>query len=169
MLLAALVVRQYGGRVSLPMPDLQSETQVRARIDSFKRVVLARDAIDKAYFDAVGGYAEAMAPALTFMPKGGEPKAFAEKAVREAIAAQGPVRNLVVTLGEASSLGDGVTEVPVSIAFVSGNQTALATVAALGLPEKGVLWEELSLGADAKTQTVSLAGRLAALVIEAAE
>lgn len=168
-LLAALVVRQYGGSLTLPLPDLQSEQQLRARIASFQRVVSARDAIDQAYFDAVGGYAEAMAGALTFMPKGGEPKSFADKVVRETIAAQGTVRNLVVTLGEASVRGEGVTEVPVSVAFIGGSDTALATVSALGVPEKGLLWEDLTVTADAKTQTVSVAGRVSALIIEAAE
>lgn len=168
-LLAALVVRQSGGSFALPMPDLQSEQQLRARIDSFRRVVSARNAIDKAYFDAVGGYAEAMAGALTFMPKGGEPKSFADKVVRDTISTQGAVRNLVVSLGEATVRSEGITEVPVSVSFVSGSQTALATVSILGMPEKGLLWEELTVAADAKAQTVSVTGRLSALVIEAAE
>lgn len=169
-LVVALGARHWGDMLpAASWPELQSEAQITARIESFKRLVAARDAIDAAYFEAVGGYAEAMATAITFMPKGGEARTFAEKLVRETIMAQGPVRNLVVTLGEASRKSDGVTEIPLSIAFVSGSQTALAVIGALGQPERGMLWDELSVGTDAKSQTVSVSGRVAALVLEAAE
>lgn len=169
VLLSGLVAYQSADIGSTPLSDVTLESQLRARIASFQRVIAARDAINAAYFDAVGPYAEAMAAVGTLMPKGGDPKGFAEKVVREKIAALGPVRDLTVNSGEISRHEDGIAEVPVSLSFVSGSQTALALVGVLGRPEQGVAWDELTLTPDARARSVQVAGRVTALVIEEAE
>lgn len=168
LLLGALLFRQYGD-VPAGLPDFQSNASLQAKAQSMRQIIATQESVNSAYMQAVEPYAITMAGAQTLMPKGQDPRAFLERMIRDAVTQHGPVRDLSLVVGESAARGDGIHQLRITLSFVGGDRTALGLISALGLPERGSLWDELTVTADPKSKTVSVSGQLVAMVIEAAE
>jgi hypothetical protein len=78
--------------------------------------------------------------------------------------------DLALTIGQEQQLADGVARVPVEISFTArSDRQATQALIALGLPETGFAWDEVSLLSDARARRVTLTGHLSALVMEPVE
>ena len=165
-LLAIVILRQ----APISLPEFQSTESVLARIDYLRRLSASREQIGRVYGDVVAGYAMRMAALDTLMPHGGDPKTFLEQLIRKELAAVEPSGAASLVLGQPAAVADKVTRIPFDVSFTSGDSAGtLAAIEKFGQAERGMVWETLVVTADPAKKTVTVSGRVAALVVEAAE
>lgn len=140
------------------------------RIERLQRFEQAGTAIQQRYNELALVYAERMAQLAAFKEQPSDDRTFVADVVRARLEGAGPIENLTMTVGDPERLAEGVHRVRVALSYETpSDRQAVLGLLALGQPSSGTAWEAISLSADRNRRTIALEGRLAVLVIEAAE
>ncbi len=129
------------------------------------------DAINQAYFQHAARYSDRIANLAGLVTGSGEDdKVFLERVMREKIESFNGIDNLKLSFSESEPLAKKVRKILVDISFTAASSDDAAKLfAAMGQPQYGFAWRNVELSADRLKKQVSVTGRVAALLAEAAE
>jgi hypothetical protein len=167
LIIAAVLIwrREYGGDAR------PAAANIAVQIEALRRLAAAEDKINETYAEQGYAYAQAMVEMLTLKPKGEAPRAFVDRVVRSRFggAANLPA-DFSLTTGTPQVLSEGMVRVPADLSFTArSDRQVLDILAALGLPQMGFSWDEVTLLADNRARKVTVSGRISAFVVEPVE
>ena len=146
-----------------------SPEALRARLEHLRSVERSSAQVRETYAKVAIPYAETMALLPTYFPRGADPKAALESAVRGLAAGTGvEVESLLAAAPQR--VGPGAFEGLAKLSVRGGDSDAmLRFLAQAGRPGNGMLWNGFQLTADTQSRQLSLAGELRVLLVESAE
>ena len=146
-----------------------SPEALRARLEHLRSVERSSAQVRETYAKVAIPYAETMALLPTYFPRGANPKAALESAVRVLAAGAGvEVESLLAAAPQR--VGPGAFEGLAKLSVRGGDSDAMLRFLALaGRPGNGMIWNGFQLTADAQSRQLSLAGELRVLLVESAE
>ena len=152
-----------------PGTPLPSAEALRARLEHLRSVERSSAQVRETYAKVAIPYAETMALLPTYFPRGANPKAALESAVRVLAAGAGvEVESLLAATPQP--VGPGAFEGLAKLSVRGGDSDAMLRFLALaGRPGNGMIWNGFQLTADAQSRQLSLAGELRVLLVESAE
>ncbi|TAH32240.1 MAG: hypothetical protein EYC62_09455 [Alphaproteobacteria bacterium] len=159
----------FGGAVPATIETLPSLYRTRADLRNFK----AKQAeIDKAYFNLASTYADKISGLTGLITdKNTDDKTFIENALRARLDDLGTLEDLKINVAESEALSPkGGRKALADISFTTGSsQDAAKLMLDLGDGKNGMIWRSMSVATDRMRRQVSISGRLAIFLAEAAE
>jgi hypothetical protein len=166
-LLGLLVLRDRAGT---DRPPRTTEAMVN-RINALRRIVDGRDEVAARYNALAAELGERFAGLDTYDPSATPDARAIEQLIRRRLGDPASMVDLsiVPTGGDNPNGGtavDAISHLTFDISFATLNDhQALTAISAFARPESGMVWESLKLAADQRERKVTVAGKLAVLVI----
>ncbi len=161
--------------VPLPLPPVDAAAsrgsgwqQMATRYAELKGYADAHDVIEAAYAAVAAPYSEAVATYQATYPAGGKPEAGLEHLVRQHVSSRLRLVELKISSLRPGAKG-GYTSNATIVVLGADSQAISQTLLALGNPDNGTLWKELTLTVDPKTRSLRLEGLLSITLVESAE
>lgn len=177
---AAPPSRHEASRVASPVATLPSPSaevvgtgvggwqQIATRYAELKGYADAHGVIEAAYAAVAAPYAEAVATYQATYPAGHQPETGLEQLVRQHIPNHLRLVELKISPPQPRAKGGYTSNANITV-LGADSQAVSQALLALGNPDNGTLWKELTLTVDAKARSLRLEGLLAITLVESAE
>ncbi len=166
-LLGLLILRNEAGT---DHADRTTEAMV-GRIDALRRIVDGRDQMAARYNEIAAILGERFSSLETYDPSATPDARTVEQLIRRRLGDPASMVDLTIvpTGGENANRGkplDAISHLTFDVSFATLNdRQALTAISAFARPESGMVWESLNVSADQRERKVTVAGKLAVLVI----